>query len=86
MVFSSSDFVGGEEFALRHGRQALRAGRKGCGPARAKEARLGDAGYGDGIGLVAAQDEEMRIVLADGETNMAAGAAFEDQDRAGDRL
>ena len=76
MVFSRSDFIcGGEEFARLHGEQALQAGRVGRGPARAKEAGLGDTGDGDGVGLVAAEDEEMRVVLADGETDMAPGPA-----------
>jgi hypothetical protein len=84
-MVSCSDFVGGcEEFARLHGRQALQAGRVGCRPARAEEAGLGDAGHGDGVGLVAAQHEEMRIVLADREADVAAGAAGEDQYRAGD--
>ena len=66
MVFSRSDFIGGcEEFARFHGRQALGAGRIGRGPARAEEAGFGDLGDGDGVGLVAAQQEEMRVVLAE---------------------
>lgn len=45
MVFSYSDFIGGgEEVARLHGRKALQARRIGRGPARAKQARLGDAG------------------------------------------
>ena len=86
-MFSYSDFIGGgEEFARLHGRQALQAGWEGEGPARTEQARLGDACDGDCVGLVAAQDEEMRVVLADGKADMAAGTAFEHQDRAGNRL
>ena len=59
-MFSSSYFVGGcEEFARLHGRQPLQAARVGCGPARAKKAGLGDAGDGDGVGLVATEDVEV---------------------------
>jgi len=87
IVFSSSDFiVGREEFTGLHGRQALQAGREGRRPARAKEARLGDAGNGDGVRLVASEHVEMRVVLAYGKTDMAARSAFENQDGAGDRL
>ncbi len=87
MVFSNSDFIGGgEEFARLHGREALISGRESCRPARAEEAGLGDAGDGDGIGLVAAEDVEMRVVLADGEADVAARTAFEDQHRTGDGL
>lgn len=72
MVFSSSDFIGGrEEFALLHGRQALKSGWEGGGPARAEETGLGDAGDGDGVGLVAAEDEEVRVVLSDSKADMA---------------
>ena len=53
MVFSSSDFIGGcEEFARLHRRQALQAARVGCGPARAEDARLGDAGDVHGVGQI----------------------------------
>ena len=87
MVFFSSDFIGGcEEFARLHGRQALWAGRVSRGPARAEEARLGDPGDGDGVGLVAAEDEEVRVVLAHGEADMAAGAALKHKHSAGHRF
>lgn len=87
MAFSSSHFIGGdEEFARPHGRQALGVGWEGGGPARAEQAGFGDPGDGDGIGLVAAKDVEMRVVLTKGEADMAAWASFEDQDCAGDRL
>ena len=73
IVFSCSDFIGGyEEFARLHRRQALQTGRVGCGPARAEEAGFGDASDGDCIGLVATKDEEMRVVLAHSEADMAA--------------
>ncbi len=72
LVVSRSDFGGGEEFARLHGRQALQAGREGHGPARAEEAGLDDAGDGNGVGLVAAEDEEIRVVLADSEADMPA--------------
>ena len=72
-MFSSSDFIcGGEEFARPRGRQALLAGRNRGGPARAEEAGFGDASDSDGVRLIAAEDVEMRFVLADGEADMAA--------------
>ena len=86
-MFSCSRLKGGgEEFAWLHGRQALRTGREGCWPARAEQAGFSDAGDGDGVGLVAAEDEEVRVVLTDGKADMAAGAASEDQHGAGNRL
>ena len=73
MGISSSDFIGGgEEFARLHVRQALQAGRVGRGPARAEQARFGDAGDGDGIALVAAEDEKVRVVLPHREADMTA--------------
>ena len=58
MKVSCSDFIGGcEVFARLHRRQALQARGIGRGPARAEQARFGDAGDGDGVGLVAAQHE-----------------------------
>jgi hypothetical protein len=87
MVFSRSGFIGCcEEFARLHCRQSLQAGRKRCGQARAEQAGLGDAGDGDGIGLVAAKHVEMRDVLPDREADMTARPAFEDQHRASDWL
>ena len=59
---------GGEQFAGLHGRQA-RGERSG--PARAEDAGLGDAGEGDGVGLMATQHLEMRLVLAASEPHMA---------------
>ena len=73
MVFSRSDFIGGgEEFARFQGRQALQAGQVAHRPARARQSGLGDAGDGDGVGAVAAEDEEMRVVLPDGDAGMTA--------------
>ena len=87
MVVSSSDFIGGcEEFARPHRRQALGAGWIGRRPARAEKAGFGDAGDGNGFGLVAAQHVEMRVVLADCEADMAAGTALKDQHGADDGL
>ena len=87
MVVSSSDFIGGcEEFARLHGRQALLAGWIGRGPARAQEAWLGDAGDGDGVGLVAAEHVEMRVILAEREADVAPRPAFKDQHGPGNRL
>ena len=53
-------------------------------PARAREAGLGHAGDGDGVGLVAAEDVDGMVVLTDGEADKATRAAFEDQDSTGD--
>ena len=53
-------------------------------PARAREAGLGHAGDGDGVGLVAAEDVDGIVVLTDGEADKATRAAFEDQDSTGD--
>ena len=64
----------------------MQAGNVGCRPARTEEARLADPGDGDSIGLVASEQVEMRVVLADGEADMAALSAFEDQHGTGDRL
>ena len=87
MIFSCSDFIGGcEEFTRLHGRQALMAGWVADGPARAEQAGFGDAGDGDGIGLVAAENEEIRVVLADREADVAARTAFKDLYGAGDGL
>jgi hypothetical protein len=73
MVFSSSDFIGGgKECAGLHRWQALCADGNGSWPACAEEAGLGDPGDGDCVGLVATEDVEMRVVLADGEADMAA--------------
>ena len=84
MVFSFSDFiVGGEKCARPYGRQALRANGKSRGPARVRQARLGDAGHGDGSGLVATRHEEMRVVLTQGKADMAAGTTLKNQHRAG---
>ena len=83
-MFSSSDFIcGGEELARLHGRQALQAGRVGGRPARTEQAGLGDPGDGDGVGLVAAEDVEVRVVLIYGEADVTTGAAFEHQHCAG---
>ena len=61
----------GEQFAGLHGRQALKARGQRSGPARAEDAGLGDAGEGDGVGLMATQHLEMRLVLAASEPHMA---------------
>ena len=75
-MFAFSDFIGGgEEFAGLHRRQSLEAGWKGRRPARADQAGFGDTGDGDGVGLVAAQHEEMRVVLAEDEDDMATRSA-----------
>ena len=42
------------------------------GSARTEQARLGDTGDGDGVGLVAAQHEEMRVVLAERSSYLTA--------------
>ena len=78
-----SGFVDGKVHlpGLRGG-QTDRAGGNGRGPSRAKKAGIGDAGDGDSVRLVAAEDEQGLIVLADRKANMPAAAPFKDKHRA----
>ncbi len=52
------------ELARIHDRKALKAGWVGRWPAVTEQARLGDVRDGDGVGLIAADDVEMNVVLA----------------------